>query len=89
VSKDKDLTFEAALARLEQVVADMEGGQLALEQSISRFEEGMKLSQFCATQLEAIERRIETLVRQADGTFAWQPAELAKPDPGSDGNRGQ
>jgi exodeoxyribonuclease VII small subunit len=79
---DKKMTFEAALARLEQVVADMEGGQLTLEQSIARFEEGMKLSQFCAQQLDAIERRIETLVRQADGTLQWQPAELAPPEDG-------
>ena len=86
MSTDKDLTFEAALARLEQVVAEMEGGQLALEQSIARFEEGMKLSQFCATQLDAIERRIEVLVRKADGTFTWQPTELAKPDSGGEGN---
>lgn len=77
MSAEPDLTFEAALTRLEQIVADMEGGQLALEQSIARFEEGMKLSQFCAQQLDAIERRIETLVRQADGTLQWQPAKLA------------
>jgi exodeoxyribonuclease VII small subunit len=83
MSTDSELTFEAALARLEQVVADMEGGQLALEQSIARFEEGMKLSQFCAKQLDAIERRIETLVRQADGTLQWQPAKLAPMDEGA------
>ena len=80
MSTDKELTFEAALARLEQVVADLEGGQLALEQSIARFEEGMKLSQFCAKQLDAIDRRIEVLVRKTDGTFDWKPTELAPPE---------
>jgi exodeoxyribonuclease VII small subunit len=77
MSTDKELTFEAALARLEQTVAEMEGGQLTLEQSIARFEEGMKLSRFCAEQLDAIERRIELLVRKADGTLDWQPTDLA------------
>lgn len=80
MSDDKELTFEAALARLEKTVAEMEGGQLTLEQSIARFEEGMRLSRFCAAQLDAIERRIEALVRKADGTVQWQPAEVAVPD---------
>jgi len=77
MSTEKELTFEAALARLEQVVTEMETGQLALEQSIARFEEGMKLSRFCAAQLDAIERRIEVLVRKADGTVEWQAAAAA------------
>lgn len=80
MSADKELTFEAALARLEQVVNDMETGQLSLEQSIARFEEGMKLSRFCAAQLDAIERRIEVLVRKADGSLEWQAAEPVPPD---------
>ncbi len=80
MNADQELTFEAALARLEQIVAEMESGQLALEQSIARFEEGMKLSRFCSEQLDAIERRIEVLVRQADGTVQWQPADLTPPD---------
>ena len=85
MSTDKDVTFEAALARLEQVVADLEGGQLALEQSIARFEEGMKLSQFCAQQLNAIEARIEILVRKADGRLDWKPTELAPAERAADG----
>ena len=75
MSTEKTPSFEAALARLEQIVADMEGGQLTLEQSLERFEEGMKLSRLCATQLDTIERRIEVLVRQADGTPGWQAAD--------------
>ena len=77
MSADKELSFEAALARLEEVVTEMEGGQLTLEQSISRFEEGMKLSRFCAAQLNAIEHRIEVLVRKSDGSAAWQATEPA------------
>jgi exodeoxyribonuclease VII small subunit len=77
MSADKELSFEAALARLEEVVTEMEGGQLTLEQSIARFEEGMKLSRFCAAQLNAIERRIEVLVRKSDGSAEWQTAEPA------------
>ena len=58
-----DLSFEAALARLESIVARLEGGDLELEAALASFEEGVALSRRCAEQLERAERRIEVLVR--------------------------
>lgn len=54
--------FEEALGRLETIVEDLEGGQLTLEESIARYEEGMKLSRGLAKTLDRAEQRIEKLV---------------------------
>ena len=59
---DAELSFENALARLESIVAELESGDLALEQALATFEEGVTLSRRCASQLEDAERRIERLV---------------------------
>ncbi len=54
--------FEEALGRLEAIVEDLEGGQLTLEESIARYEEGMKLSRGLGRTLDQAEKRIEKLV---------------------------
>ena len=56
---EKKLKFEDALARLERIVAEMEGGDLPLDDMLKRFEEGRKLVQFCSAELDAIRLRIE------------------------------
>ena len=61
------LSFEHALERLEGVVERLEGGELALEDALAAFEEGVQLSRRCAEQLAAAERRIEVLVQDEDG----------------------
>ena len=71
---DEEPTFETALQRLEQIVQDLERGNLTLEASMSAFEEGMKLSKLCAARLAAAEKKVETLTQNADGTSAWTPA---------------
>lgn len=60
----RKLTFEESLARLEQIVKDMEAGSLSLEDMISRFEEGQKLLKFCSGKLDEVERKIEVLVKK-------------------------
>ena len=55
----KKLCFEDALARLERIVAEMEGGELKLDDMLKRFDEGCKLVQFCLVELDSIRRRIE------------------------------
>ena len=81
MSEEKDLTFEAALARLEKVVQAMESGELALEESMKRFEEGMTLSRFCAQKLTETEQKIEMLMQKADGSLDWQPVRLPEDTP--------
>ena len=51
--------FEASLKKLEQLVGEMEGGQLGLDEMMAHFEEGRKLVQFCTSELESIRQRIE------------------------------
>ncbi len=59
--------FENALARLEAIVADLEKGELALEESIALFEEGVKISRFCTGKLDEAERKVEVLLRDDRG----------------------
>jgi len=58
--------FEAGLQELEQIVKEMEGGDLPLERALELFEKGMKVSDTCRKQLEEAETRVEILVRKGD-----------------------
>ncbi len=60
-------SYDAIVARLERVVSDLESGQLSLEQSIERFSEGVRLAKDASRKLDDAERRVELLVRGADG----------------------
>ena len=59
-------SFEAGLQELEQIVKEMESGDLALERALALFEKGMKISEDCRKQLEEAETRVEVLVRKGD-----------------------
>jgi exodeoxyribonuclease VII small subunit len=69
--------FEKSMARLETIVAEMESGDLSLEQMMARFEEGQKLLTFCSTRLNEIEKKIEILTRDGDAVKAepFDPAD--------------
>jgi exodeoxyribonuclease VII small subunit len=54
-------SFEQALARLEKVVQELEGGELTLEETLVRYEEGSRLAAECARRLEEAEQRIRVL----------------------------
>lgn len=58
--------FEQALERLETIVGELEGGELSLEDSIARYEEGVKLSRRLTQTLDEAEKRIERLVESKD-----------------------
>ena len=60
------LSFEAAMAELEAVVGKLEGGQVALEESIALYEGGAALRAHCDARLRAAEERIE-MIRAAEG----------------------
>ena len=55
------LKFEAALAELDQIVRDMEGGRLPLEESIAAYRRGSELLKHCQQQLADAERKIQVL----------------------------
>jgi exodeoxyribonuclease VII small subunit len=60
-------TFEAALQKLETIVQRLEKGELTLEESLSLYEEGIRLSRLCHAKLEEAEGKIEQLVKDARG----------------------
>ena len=65
--------FEDAMKKLEDIVEDLEGGELPLEDSLKAFEEGMKLLTFCSDKLDEVEKRVEILVKESDGRYAKKP----------------
>jgi len=67
--------FEAALAKLEDIVKKLETGDLPLEQSLKLFEEGVKLSRLCNKRLEEAERKVEILLKDKAGNIAAHPFE--------------
>lgn len=70
------LSFEAAIERLQTIVEELEGGSLSLEESIARYEEGVKLSRRLTQTLDQAEKRIERLSTDADGEPVTEPMEL-------------
>ena len=62
-----EANFEQAMKRLEEIVEQMESGDLALEELIVRYEEGMKLVKVCQERLAAAEERIEIITRNSAG----------------------
>ena len=58
-----EIKFEEALKKLENIVAKLEAGDMSLEDSLSRYEEGIKLSKICARQLEAAKSKVELLMK--------------------------
>ena len=71
--KEKAQSFEKALERLEEIAAAMESGDLGLEKMVAAFEEGQKLVKLCSSKLNEVEKKIEILVKQADGTVTAEP----------------
>ena len=78
-------TFEASLEALEQIVRDLEQGDLPLEKSLELFEQGIRLSRECQERLGQAERRIEILLRDNQGRPVVTPFEGAVPNEGQDG----
>jgi exodeoxyribonuclease VII small subunit len=68
-------TFEEALAELEQIVAEIEGGQVGLEESLVKYERGTYLIQHCRGVLNVAEKQIELLSKSADGGIETSPME--------------
>ena len=76
-NETREMAFEKALARLEEIVDAMEGGELPLDRMLAYFEEGNALIRQCGRQLDEVERRIEKLVRKGD-EMATEPFDAAE-----------
>jgi exodeoxyribonuclease VII small subunit len=66
--------FEECLQRLEKIVQELEKGDVALEQSLTLFEEGMNLSSACRKELEQAEGKVEILLKK-NGKLQAEPFE--------------
>jgi exodeoxyribonuclease VII small subunit len=76
------LDFEASMKRLETIVEELESGELTLEDSIARYEEGVKLSRGLTAKLDEAEKRIERLVEnEGDSAPHTVPVELDAGEP--------
>jgi len=77
------IRFEDALAELEQVVHDLEDGQIGLEESLARYERGVALLKGCYAQLRNAEQRILLVTgTDDDGKPILQPFQHAATEPG-------
>ncbi|MCX6384745.1 MAG: exodeoxyribonuclease VII small subunit [Actinobacteria bacterium] len=76
------LTFEEAMAKLEEVVKDLEDENISLDSAMEKFEEGVKLSELCLKKLNEAEKKIEELTRTENGQLKVSKIDL-KEDEGS------
>jgi exodeoxyribonuclease VII small subunit len=67
IPADADLSFEAALTRLESLVQRLESGQAPLEEAVSLYEEGARLRALCEARLKEAQLRVEKVVLRVDG----------------------
>lgn len=72
----ENITFEEALARLQEIVRQLENGDLPLERSLELFEEGIGLFKRCQTELQIAEGRISKLIQTLEGEWSTEPLEL-------------
>ena len=68
--------FETSLKKLEQLVAEMESGQLPLDDMMTRFEEGRRLVAACTAELESVRQRIEKVVSAPGEPPKVEPLEI-------------
>lgn len=67
MKENEEINFEDAMKKLEEIAVELEKNELDLDSSVSKFEEGMKLSKQCSKMLEDAEKRISILINKDDG----------------------
>jgi exodeoxyribonuclease VII small subunit len=70
------MSFEDALAELEQIVRRLEGGQVKLDEAILSYERGAQLKQHCERKLNEAQQRVDRIVLGPDGAVTAEPAKL-------------
>lgn len=64
--EEKKISFEEAMKKLETIASELEKGDLNLDESVAKFEDGMQLSKQCSELLEDAEKRITILLKDGD-----------------------
>ena len=75
MAEKEEKTFEESLNELEKVAQTLERGELPLEEAISEFEKGIRLSKECSEKLEQAEKRINILVKNEEGEMTEEKFE--------------
>ena len=83
-----NLTFEKALADLEQIVAKLEKGGISLNESLALFEKGVKMARFLRGELDKAERKVEILLKDEKGGLKAEDFDAADADEGGTGEDG-
>ena len=68
-----DASFEDNLKELEEILQHLEHGELPLETALAKFETGMNLIRLCNQQLDAVDRKVEILLRDEAGNITTRP----------------
>ncbi len=77
----EELSFEETLAKLEQVVTQLErGDSLTLDESLQAFEEGIRLTRICRQKLDNAELRVQQLVELDDKNLSTEPFDTEDDD---------
>lgn len=82
---EEELTFEQALARLEEAVVRLESGELTLDEALATFEQGVRMARLCSRRLEQAEARLYMLLEREGGELAAVPFEPGAGRSGSPG----
>lgn len=72
-------TFEDALAKLETITQKLEDGDLSLENSLKKFDEGVKLAEFCNSKLDEAQKKVDILLKK-DGALSAVPFDDSRED---------
>jgi exodeoxyribonuclease VII small subunit len=83
----KDRSFEEAMARLEAIVAELEGEDRGLEKQFGLFQEGMELARFCDAKLSEVEKSVEIVLKESAEEWKTEPFDADGTGEGEDGRR--
>jgi exodeoxyribonuclease VII small subunit len=69
-STSDEITFETSLHQLEEIVEALESGEVPLDETLKKFEDGMKLVKHCHEKLNEAEKKLKILVKDKSGNFS-------------------
>jgi len=73
----KESSFESSLHKLETLVEQLESGEITLDETLKKFEEGMKLVEVCHARLNDAEKKLKILVKDQAGNFSLEEEDEA------------
>jgi len=68
-----EIKFEEALKKLEKIVAELEQGDLSLDEALKKYQDGIELSRVCSAKLDSAKKKIDVLAKNKKGEFELLP----------------